>query len=212
MAMARRQAGNQFAFEIVERGEQGQRAMPHVIMGLGANVPDPQGQAGLRALERLALRFLVAAQHQRFLWRLEIKPDHVPEFLLKLLVIRQFEGAREMRFYVIGGPQPLHARPRWGGGMTACSMTCCAAPSASHGLRPRPGASLNPASRSLAKRPTQRFACRRDMPIRSAICCCVNPLALSRMISERRRSRTDTVLARTRRRNSPASSGPNSIR
>ena len=65
MTMARREVGDQLAVEIIERGEQGQRAMPHVIMGLGANVPDAQRQAGRRALERLAWRFLVAAQHQR---------------------------------------------------------------------------------------------------------------------------------------------------
>src|ERR1700758_3127443 len=46
MAVARRQAGDELAFEIIERGKQGQRAVPHVIMGLGANVPDPQGQTG----------------------------------------------------------------------------------------------------------------------------------------------------------------------
>ena len=41
MAMARRQAGDQLALEIIERGKQGQGAVPHVIMGLGANMPDP---------------------------------------------------------------------------------------------------------------------------------------------------------------------------
>jgi len=46
MTMAYRQAGDQLAFEIIERGEQGQRAVPHVIMGLGANMPDPQRQTG----------------------------------------------------------------------------------------------------------------------------------------------------------------------
>ena len=40
ITMARRQAGDQLAFEIIKRGEQGQCAVPHVIMGLGANVPD----------------------------------------------------------------------------------------------------------------------------------------------------------------------------
>jgi hypothetical protein len=52
---ARRQAGDQLALEIVERGKQGQRAVPHVIMGLGADVPDPQRQTRRRALQRLAL-------------------------------------------------------------------------------------------------------------------------------------------------------------
>src|ERR1700738_2325245 len=52
---ARRQAGDQLALEIVERGKQGQGAVPHVIVGLAANMPDPQRQTRLRALQRLAL-------------------------------------------------------------------------------------------------------------------------------------------------------------
>jgi hypothetical protein len=36
--VARRQLGDQLALEIVERGKQGQRAMAHVIMGLGADM------------------------------------------------------------------------------------------------------------------------------------------------------------------------------
>src|SRR4029077_12018205 len=55
MAVTRRQAGDQLALEIIERGKQGQGAVPHVIMGLGANMPDPQRQTRLRALQRLAL-------------------------------------------------------------------------------------------------------------------------------------------------------------
>src|ERR1700736_1194698 len=55
MAVARRQTGDQLALEIIERGKQGQGAVPHVIMGLGANMPDPQRQTRLRALQRLAL-------------------------------------------------------------------------------------------------------------------------------------------------------------
>ena len=34
MTMARREVGDQLAVEIIERGKQGQRAMPHVIMVL----------------------------------------------------------------------------------------------------------------------------------------------------------------------------------
>src|SRR6202047_4987958 len=55
MAVTRRQAGDQLALEIIERGKQGQGAVPHVIMGLGANMSDPQRQTRLRALQRLAL-------------------------------------------------------------------------------------------------------------------------------------------------------------
>src|ERR1700737_1779176 len=51
MAMARRQSRDQLALEIVERGKQSQRAVPHVIMGLGANMPDAERQSRLRALQ-----------------------------------------------------------------------------------------------------------------------------------------------------------------
>src|SRR6266478_2321475 len=96
-------------------------------MGLGANMADARacpreggGQARLRALERLALRFLVAAQHQRLLRWVEIKPDHVPELLFKLLVVRQFEGAREVRLDVVGA----HSRCTLDAEMPAARASC----------------------------------------------------------------------------------------
>ena len=33
--------------------------------------------------------------------RVEIEPDHIPELLFKLLVVGQFEGAREVRLDVV---------------------------------------------------------------------------------------------------------------
>jgi hypothetical protein len=74
MAVARRQTGDQLALEIIERGKQGQCAMSRVIVGLGANVANAERQTRLRALQRLALRFLVAAQYQRLVRRVEIQP------------------------------------------------------------------------------------------------------------------------------------------
>ncbi len=56
---------------------------------------EPQRQAGL-ALQDLALRLLIAAQDQGFLRRVEIEADHVPELGLKLRVLGQLEGARQM--------------------------------------------------------------------------------------------------------------------
>src|ERR1700722_2176159 len=50
MAVARRQTGDQLALEIIERGKQGQCAMSHVIVGLGANVANAERQPRLRAL------------------------------------------------------------------------------------------------------------------------------------------------------------------
>ena len=55
MAVARRQVGDQLTLEIIERGKQGQRAMSHVIVRLGANVANAERQTRLRALQCLAL-------------------------------------------------------------------------------------------------------------------------------------------------------------
>src|SRR6516165_8618002 len=58
-----------------------------VVVGLGLDVADTQGQTRLGALECLELRFLIAAEDHSFLRRIEIEPDYIPELLLKLLVL-----------------------------------------------------------------------------------------------------------------------------
>ena len=45
---------------------------------------------------------------------------------------------------------------RWGGGVTACSSTCCTAACGSHGLRPRPGAIAQPFQPAQRKAPHPR--------------------------------------------------------
>src|SRR5215469_14857353 len=145
-------AGNEFTIEVVQRGEQGERPVAEVIVGLGLDVADTQGQTRLGALERLALRFLIAAEDQSFLRRIEIESDYIPELLLKLLVLGQLEGAREMRLDGIGRPQALdggfrhagHAghcpaapSPYVAGGVTALSRTTRTASTGTEGLRPR---------------------------------------------------------------------------
>ena len=48
----------------VERGEQRRRAMPLVVMGAAFDLPRPQWQDRLRAIQCLYLRLLVDAEHQ----------------------------------------------------------------------------------------------------------------------------------------------------
>ena len=55
MAMARSGVGEHLAGKVVQGGKEGHRAMPVVVMGLGANVSLAQRQARLAAFERLAL-------------------------------------------------------------------------------------------------------------------------------------------------------------
>src|SRR5215831_14537804 len=219
-------AGDQFTVEVVQRGEQGERPVAEVVLGLGLDVADPQGQTRLGALERLALRFLIAAEDQSFLRRIEIEPDHIPELLLKRLVLGQLEGARQMRLDVVGRPQALdggfrHAGPA-GHGPAAPSPQRGGrrhhfVQSHAHrlewhrGLRPRPAASSNPARRLARNRWHQRLTVTRDTPTRAAIWCCDIPAALRTTICARCRSRTATVVALIRRSNSPRSSPLNTI-
>jgi len=72
----------------------------------------------LRAFECLALAFLIAAQHERFGRWIEVEPDHVPEFLFKLRIIREFEGLHAMRLQIAHRPDALY-RTRGDAGATA---------------------------------------------------------------------------------------------
>ena len=55
VAVALGDAGDQPAIEIVQRGEQRERAVANIVVGLGLDMADAERQTRLRALERLAL-------------------------------------------------------------------------------------------------------------------------------------------------------------
>jgi hypothetical protein len=71
VAVALGDAGDWFPIEIVQRGELGERPVAEVVVGLGLDVADTQGQTRPGALECLVLRFLIAASDQSFLRRIE---------------------------------------------------------------------------------------------------------------------------------------------
>src|SRR5947208_1394231 len=112
MGVARLGAGDQFAGQLDECGKQRDRAMPGIIVRHGAGALGRQRQAQLRAFERLALAFLVAAQHQRLCRRIEIEPDHIPKLLLELRIVGEFEGLQTMRLQVVLRPDALHRTGR----------------------------------------------------------------------------------------------------
>jgi len=58
---------------------------------LDADVPGPQRQAGLRTFQGLAPRFLVAAEHQGLLGRVEVQADDIPELGLKLGIVESLK-------------------------------------------------------------------------------------------------------------------------
>ena len=71
MPVARHALADDPALQHVERGEQGRRAVPLVVVRHRPAAALLHRQARLGAVERLNLRLLVDRQHQRVLWRIE---------------------------------------------------------------------------------------------------------------------------------------------
>ena len=67
MPVAAHALADDLAVEHVERGEQGGRAVPLIIMGHRAAAAAPHRQPRLGAVERLDLALLIDRQHQRAL-------------------------------------------------------------------------------------------------------------------------------------------------
>ncbi len=65
----------------LQSGEQGGDAVALVVVGHRPTTPIFNGQAGLGPIQRLDLALLVHAQHDRFLRRIQVQPDHVGHFL-----------------------------------------------------------------------------------------------------------------------------------
>src|ERR1019366_7059255 len=65
-------------------------------------------QAGLRAVQRLNLAFLVDAKYQRVFRRTHIQPHHIVRLLYEMWAIRQFEGLDQMRLQAVGVPDTLY--------------------------------------------------------------------------------------------------------
>jgi hypothetical protein len=59
------------------------------------------------AFKGLTLAFLVTAEHQSLLRRIQIESDDIPEFGFEVLVVGEFESAGEMRLDVVGLPQAM---------------------------------------------------------------------------------------------------------
>jgi hypothetical protein len=64
----------------IQSGEQGGRAVVFVVVRHGGPASALQRQAGLSTVQSLNLVFLVGAQHQRVLWRIEVRAGDVFQF------------------------------------------------------------------------------------------------------------------------------------
>jgi hypothetical protein len=85
------------AVEQVEGSEQGGGAVADRVVGHPLDITEAHGQQGLAALERLHLAFLVDAQDQRLVGRVEVEPHHIAQLLDEERVGRQLERVLAMR-------------------------------------------------------------------------------------------------------------------
>lgn len=97
MAVAGLTLGDDLAVLHIERGEQCGRAVAHIVVGDAFDVAQAHRQNRLCPLQRLNLAFLVDAEHQRFVRRVEVEPDDVAHFFDKEGIVRQLEGFAPMR-------------------------------------------------------------------------------------------------------------------
>src|SRR5258706_163731 len=108
MSVPLRAVGKNFALQIVQGGKQRQCAVAIVIVRARGHVPLAQGKTRLASFQRLALAFLITTQHDGLLRRRQIQADNVPELLLELPVVGQFEGASLVRLQIVAEPQLLN--------------------------------------------------------------------------------------------------------
>ena len=72
MGVARLRTGKNLAVQIIQGREKGDRAVPSVVVCLGADVADAERQSWLGPLQRLTLGLFVATEHERLLRRVEV--------------------------------------------------------------------------------------------------------------------------------------------
>ena len=90
-------AGDHLASRDVERGEQIQGAMPHVIVGATLGLAEVHRQDRLRPLQRLDLRLLVDREDHRIRRRRHVQPHDVADLLDELRIRRELETLGAMR-------------------------------------------------------------------------------------------------------------------
>ena len=101
-------AADDLAFQYVEGGEQGGRAMALVIMGHSFGAAFLQGQARLGAIQGLDLRFLIDAKHDGVGGRIDIEAGDVADLGGELRIVGELEGADAVRGQVVGAPDALN--------------------------------------------------------------------------------------------------------
>ena len=80
--------------------------MTPVVIAASLSLPRLQGQQQLVSIERLDLCLLIDAQDEDFVWRAQIEPDNVSDFLNEQRIGRQLARLRVMRLQPKCAPNP----------------------------------------------------------------------------------------------------------
>ena len=110
MPITRQTRADDGAFEDIQRGEQGGRAVSFVVMSHRAGPAGLHRQAGLRPLQRLDLALFVDTEDQGLLGRIHVEPDDIGELLEEPRVGRQLERAQAVRLQPVRVPNPVNRR------------------------------------------------------------------------------------------------------
>lgn len=109
VAVSRHTVPDDFPIEHTQGGEQRGRAMAFVVVGHRPATAFLHGETGLSPIEGLDLAFLVDAQDQGFVRRIEIQAHDIAQLFEKLLVAADLEGPDKMRLEPVLLPDALNA-------------------------------------------------------------------------------------------------------
>ncbi len=98
------QLPNHLARLHVQRRKQRGGAVTPIVMGAPLDLSGTHRQQRPRPIQRLNLRFLVHAQHQGFVRRIQVQPDDIPDLLDEERILGEFEGLGPMRLESEGAP------------------------------------------------------------------------------------------------------------
>ncbi len=107
MTMPRLTSPQHLSGEHIQGGKECGGSVPFIVM---SHRPAPslfQEKPGLGSIQGLNLALLVGTEHQGLVGRIEVKSDHVRQFLDKLWVPAEFEDARPMRRETMGLPDTV---------------------------------------------------------------------------------------------------------
>ena len=109
-AVTRQALADDLASLDIECRKQRRRAIAFVVVRHRLSTALLHRQAWLCAIERLNLAFLVDAEHNRLVGRVEVEPDDVDHFFSEFWIVGELEWARQMWLEAMLLPDALHGR------------------------------------------------------------------------------------------------------